>query len=71
MHEFDDDPAIGLRVAGVGAGYPGWSMPICEMVARVGGKYRCRWRSDEGGQEFGFSGEILEIALHSRIVHTQ
>jgi uncharacterized protein YndB with AHSA1/START domain len=52
-------------------GYPGWSMPICEMDTRVGGKYRWRWRSDEGGQEFGFSGEFLEVALHSRIVHTQ
>jgi uncharacterized protein YndB with AHSA1/START domain len=52
-------------------GYPGWSMPICEMDTRVGGKYRWQWRSEEGGQEFGFSGEFLEVALHSRIVHTQ
>ena len=52
-------------------GPPGWSMPICEMDVRVGGKYRWRWRSEEGGQEFGFSGELLEVALHSRIVHTQ
>ncbi len=50
---------------------PGWSMPVCEMDMRVGGKYRWRWRSDENGQEFGFTGEILEVALHSRIVHTQ
>lgn len=52
-------------------GLPGWSMPICEMDVRVGGKYRWRWRNEEGGQEFGFSGELLEVALHSRIVHTQ
>jgi uncharacterized protein YndB with AHSA1/START domain len=52
-------------------GLPGWSMPTCEMDVRVGGKYRWRWRSEEGGQEFGFSGEFLEVALHSRIVHTQ
>ena len=49
----------------------GWSMPVCEMDTRVGGKYRWRWRNEEGGQEFGFSGELLERALHSRIVHTQ
>ena len=52
-------------------GYPGWTMPVCEMDTRVGGKYRWRWRSEEGGQEFGFRGELLEVALHSRIVHTQ
>lgn len=52
-------------------GYPGWSMPVCEMDMRVGGQYRWRWRSDEEGQEFGFTGEILEIAPHAKIVHTQ
>lgn len=51
-------------------GPPGWSMPECEMDVRVGGLYRWRWRSDEG-QEFGFNGEFLEVALHSKIVHTQ
>jgi uncharacterized protein YndB with AHSA1/START domain len=53
------------------SGMPGWSMPVCEMDVRVGGKYRWRWRSDEGGEEFGFSGKLLEVAPHSRIVHTQ
>ncbi|MFN0019877.1 MAG: SRPBCC domain-containing protein, partial [Pirellulaceae bacterium] len=38
------------------SGMPGWSMPVCEMDMRVGGKYRWRWRSDENGQEFGFTG---------------
>jgi len=52
-------------------GPPGWSMPVCEMEMRVGGKYRWRWRSDEDGQEFGFTGEVLEVVTHSRIVHTQ
>lgn len=52
-------------------GPPGWSMPVCEMEMRVGGKYRWRWRSDENGQEFGFTGEVLEITPHVKIVHTQ
>jgi len=52
-------------------GHSGWSMPICEMDMRVGGKYRWRWRSDENGQEFGFTGEVLEVAPHAKIVHTQ
>jgi uncharacterized protein YndB with AHSA1/START domain len=53
------------------SGLPGWSMPVCEMDMRVGGTYRWRWRSDEGGQEFGFTGEVLEIIPHATIVHTQ
>ena len=62
------EPALMRRWLG---GQPGWSMPVCEMDIRVGGKYRWRWRSEEGGQEFGFSGEMLEVVPHSRIVHTQ
>jgi len=50
---------------------PGWSMPVCEMTTHVGGKYRWRWRDNANGQEFGFTGEMLEVALHSKIAHTQ
>lgn len=50
---------------------PGWSMPVCEMDMRVGGEYRWRWRSDEDGQEFGFTGEVLEVVPDAKIVHTQ
>ncbi len=50
---------------------PGWSMPVCEMTTQVGGKYRWRGRNDADGQEFGFTGEMLEVALHAKIVHTQ
>jgi uncharacterized protein YndB with AHSA1/START domain len=53
------------------SGPPGWSMPVCEMDMQVGGKYHWRWRSDENGQEFGFTGEVLEVVPHARIVHTQ
>jgi len=42
-------------------GYPGWTMPVCEMDVRVGGRYRWRWRSDEDGKEFGFEGEFLDV----------
>jgi uncharacterized protein YndB with AHSA1/START domain len=52
-------------------GPPGWSMPVCEMDMRVGGTYRWRWRSDENGVEFGFTGEVLEVTPQARIVHTQ
>jgi len=50
---------------------PGWSMPVCEMDMRVGGQYRWRWRNDEDGMEFGFTGEVLEVDPLAKIVHTQ
>lgn len=52
-------------------GTPGWSMPVCEMDMRAGGKYRWRWRNDENGQEFGFTGDVLEVVPHAKLVHTQ
>jgi uncharacterized protein YndB with AHSA1/START domain len=50
---------------------PPWSMPVCEMDVRPGGKYRWRWRNHENGNEFGFAGEFREIEKHRKIVHTQ
>jgi uncharacterized protein YndB with AHSA1/START domain len=52
-------------------GPPGWSMPVCEMDLRAGGKYRWRWRSDEDGKEFGFHGEFREVSKPSKVVHTE
>jgi uncharacterized protein YndB with AHSA1/START domain len=52
-------------------GPPGWTMPICEMDVRVGGKYRWRWRSNEGGKEFGFHGEFKEVAAPAKLVHSE
>lgn len=52
-------------------GPPGWSMPVCEMDVRVGGTYRWQWRSDDGAQEFGFSGAFREVHPSSKIVHTE
>jgi uncharacterized protein YndB with AHSA1/START domain len=51
-------------------GPPGWSMPVCEMDVRVGGKFRWRWRSEDG-KEFGFSGLFKEVVRPSRLVHTE
>ena len=53
------------------SGFPGWSMPVCDMDMRVGGQYRWRWRNDDNGQEFGFAGEVLEVTPFAKIVHTQ
>jgi len=51
-------------------GPPGWTMPVCEMDLRVGGKFRWRWRN-EAGAEFGFEGVFREVVRPSRIVHTE
>lgn len=51
-------------------GPPGWTMPVCEMDLRVGGRFRWRWRNEEGA-EFGFTGVFREVVRPSRIVHTE
>jgi uncharacterized protein YndB with AHSA1/START domain len=52
-------------------GPPGWTMPVCEMDVRPGGKYRWRWKSDEDGKEFGFFGTFREVNAPSRLVHEE
>jgi uncharacterized protein YndB with AHSA1/START domain len=52
-------------------GPPGWTMPVCEMDVRVGGRYRWRWQSDDKKQEFGFTGTFREVQPPSKIVHTE
>ena len=52
-------------------GPPGWTMPVCDMDVRPGGKFNWRWRSEENGAEFGFSGEFREVERPSRIVHVE
>ncbi|MBL0937658.1 MAG: SRPBCC family protein [Gemmatimonadaceae bacterium] len=62
------DPALFQRWIG---GYPGWSMPVCEMDVRVGGKYRWSWRSDEEGKEFGFFGDFREVDAPETLVSAE
>jgi uncharacterized protein YndB with AHSA1/START domain len=52
-------------------GPPGWSMPVCEIDLRVGGKYRYVWRSDSDGTQMGMGGVYREIAAPERIVATE
>ena len=56
-------------------GPPGWSMPVCELDVRVGGRYRWRWRSDTDASEFGFAGTFrddvdVRVAASSSVVVT-
>lgn len=52
-------------------GPPGWTMPVCEMDVRPGGRFRWRWRSEDSASEFGFSGVFRDVQPASRIVHTE
>ena len=52
-------------------GPPGWSMPVCEIDLRVGGKYRYVWRKDSDGTEMGMGGVYREIAVPERLVTTE
>src|SRR3954465_454867 len=52
-------------------GPPGWSMPVCEMDVRVGGRYRWRWRSSDDRSEFGFFGTFGDVEAPVKLVHSQ
>jgi uncharacterized protein YndB with AHSA1/START domain len=52
-------------------GPDGWSMPVCEIDLRVGGKYRYVWKSDSDGREMGMGGVYREVVAAERIVATE
>lgn len=52
-------------------GPPGWSMPVCDIDLRVGGRYRFLWRSDDKSAEFGSQGVYREIVEPTRVVNTE
>src|SRR5258706_16283139 len=51
-------------------GPDGWSMPVCNIDLRVGGKYRYVWRHSSGN-EMGMGGIFREIVAPERIVSTE
>jgi uncharacterized protein YndB with AHSA1/START domain len=52
-------------------GPPGWSMPICEMDFRVGGKYKNVFRNEADGLEIAIVGNFREIETLSKIVQDE
>jgi uncharacterized protein YndB with AHSA1/START domain len=52
-------------------GPDGWTMPVCEIAAKVGGTYRYEWAPEGGGEGFGFTGELLESDAPYRAVTTE
>lgn len=52
-------------------GLPGWSMPLCEMDLRPGGKYHWGWRKEDGVEEMHITGTFHEIDRPHRLVSTE
>jgi uncharacterized protein YndB with AHSA1/START domain len=52
-------------------GPDGWTMPVCEIAAKVGDSYRYEWAPEGGGEGFGFTGELLESEKPYRAVTTE
>jgi uncharacterized protein YndB with AHSA1/START domain len=52
-------------------GPDGWSMPVCEIDLRPGGKYRYVWRQDSDGKEMGMGGVYREVVRPERFVATE
>jgi uncharacterized protein YndB with AHSA1/START domain len=52
-------------------GPSGWTMPVCEIDLRVGGKYRYVWRHIKNGNEMGMGGVYREVIPPECIVSTE
>jgi uncharacterized protein YndB with AHSA1/START domain len=46
-------------------GPPGWTMPVCEIDLRVGGRYRYVWAKD--GAEMGMGGEFRAVEAPAKL----
>ncbi|MBI1340061.1 hypothetical protein GC169_07620 [bacterium] len=51
-------------------GPPGWTMPVCEIDLRPGGKSRYVWRNADG-RDMGLDAVFVEIDPPNRIVHRE
>jgi uncharacterized protein YndB with AHSA1/START domain len=52
-------------------GSDGWSMPVCTIDFKVGGKGRYEWKSPDGQHGMALSTEFVEIDRPARIVHKE
>src|ERR1700730_4176355 len=48
-------------------GPPGWTMPVCEIDLKVGGRYRYVWRKP-GVKDMGIGGMFREVVWPARLV---
>jgi uncharacterized protein YndB with AHSA1/START domain len=51
-------------------GPQGWTMTVCEVDLKVGGRYRYEWRHEDG-REMAMGGSFREIVPDERIVYTE
>lgn len=52
-------------------GPDGWSLEVCELDLRAGGKYRYVWKHAARGQTMGMGGVFREVAAPERMVATE
>jgi uncharacterized protein YndB with AHSA1/START domain len=52
-------------------GPDGWTMPVCEVDLRKGGKWRWVWQKSDGGERMEMHGEYLEVTAPERLVNTE
>ena len=50
--------------------FGGWSLAVCEVDLRVGGKYRFEWRKNDG-TVMGMGGVYREVVPPARLVSTE
>ena len=51
-------------------GPSGWTMPVCEIDARAGGKFRYVWQHPDG-RDLKMSGTFVEVSPPERTVHIE
>jgi len=51
-------------------GPEGWTMPVCIIDAKPGGKFRYEWANGKGAK-FHITGEFLELQPWGKIVHVE
>jgi uncharacterized protein YndB with AHSA1/START domain len=51
-------------------GPAGWTMPVCEIDLRAGGRWRFAWRHADGS-EMEMTGEYREVSPPERLVSTE
>lgn len=51
-------------------GPDGWTMPVCEIDLRPGGKWHFVWRKNNG-EEMSMHGEYREVVAPERLVNTE
>ena len=50
---------------------PGWTMPVCEIDFRIGGRYENVFRNGVEGTEIAIAGTFREIITHQKIVQDE